>query len=612
MQERKVSNLVIVESPTKARTLSKILGKDFLVKSSMGHLIDLPENRVGIYISKGFKPYFCVIPKKRKILEELKKLAYDKKNIYIATDPDREGEAIGFHIKRKLKKRKDKRRFLRVEFHEITESAVKSAFLNPREINLNLVNAQIARRILDRIVGYFLSPLLWRKVKRGLSAGRVQSVALKFIVDREREIQNFKPSEYWEVEAEFGYGNKVYKFKLTKFKGKKIEIKNKEELSKILKDLEEKKFVVKSIKKTLREKKPPAPFNTSSLQQEAFNKLGFTSKKTMLIAQRLYEGIVIKDTPTGLITYMRTDSLQVSQKAKSEAEDFILKNLGPDYLQKEKITHKEKRFAQLAHEAIRPTDVFKTPESIKEYLQEDEYKLYKLIWQRFLASQTAKSKIESTQILITAGDYEFKATFQKIKFKGFLEFWPQEIKEEDPPAFKESQILTPLKIIPLQHFTQPPPRFTDASLVKILEEKGIGRPSTYAVIISTLIQRNYVKRKRGVLFPTELGILVTDILKEHFPDLMNEKFTAIMESKLDRIETGVLEWKRLLEEFYKNFKPQLDKAYQLIKKEVKVINKKCPKCGATLVERWGRFGKFLSCSRFPDCKYSENIKNEAF
>ncbi len=610
MQEskNKVSNLVIVESPTKARTLSKILGKDFLVKSSMGHLVDLPENRVGIYISKGFKPYFCVIPKKKKILEELKKIASNKKNIYIATDPDREGEAIGFHIKRKLKKRKDERNFLRVEFHEITESAVKSAFLSPREIDLNLVNAQIARRVLDRIVGYFLSPLLWRKIRRGLSAGRVQSVALKFIVDREKEIQNFKPSEYWEIEAEFESEGKVYRFKLTKFKGKKIEIKNKEELRKILKDLENKEFVVKSIKKTLRQKNPPAPFNTSSLQQEAFNKLGFTSKKTMLIAQRLYEGIVIKDTPIGLITYMRTDSLQVSQKAKIQAEDFILKKLGPDYLQKEKIKHKEKKFAQLAHEAIRPTDIFKTPESIKEYLEEDEYKLYKLIWKRFLASQTAKSKIESTQIVITVNDYEFTATFQKIKFKGFLEFWSQEIREQIAPNFKESQILIPSKVIPSQHFTQPPPRFTDASLVKILEEKGIGRPSTYAVIISTLIQRNYVKRKKGTLFPTELGILVTDLLKEHFPDLMNGKFTATMEAELDRIETGTLQWNKLLEKFYKNFKPQLDKAYQVIEKEVVFTDKKCPKCGAPLVEKWGRFGKFLSCSKFPECKYSESVK----
>ncbi len=626
-------SLVIVESPAKSKTIHKFLGEDYVVRSSMGHLIDLPTKKMGVDIKTGFKPEYVVIPGKKKILGDLKKEAKDKDVIYLATDPDREGEAIGWHLANHIGKDKE---ILRVIFQEITKKAVEEAFKNPSHIDLNLVNAQQARRILDRIVGYSLSPLLWKKVSRGLSAGRVQSVAVRLIVDREKQIQAFIPQEYWEIEAELKKVHSVqqstvssspFLAKLEKIDEVKAEIRNKDEAERIVADLADKQFRVKEIKGSKKRVNPQAPFTTSKLQQEAFYKLGFRAGKTMRIAQQLYEGLEIGvEGSVGLITYMRTDSVRVASSAIEEARDYINKKFGTEYLPPTPNIYKSKKAAQEAHEAIRPTSVVREPDSIKDYLTADQYNLYKLIWLRFVSSQMKPALYSVTSVDIEAGllpagrpasgrqgKYLFKATGSTLIFAGFKVIYDEgeEKKEEHPlPPLVIGELLELIKLNPSQHFTKPPPRYTDATLVKALEENGIGRPSTYAPIIETIVLRHYVKRDKGSLVPTELGTVVTDLLIEHFPNILDVKFTAKMEEELDEVEEGKLEWTAALNDFYGPFSEWLSKAHiemREVKKDVVETSERCEECGRKMVIKWGRRGKFLSCSGFPKCKNAKPI-----
>jgi DNA topoisomerase-1 len=604
----KTKKLVIVESPTKAKTIKNLLGKEYAVFSCMGHLIDLPEDRLGVSIENNFQPFYVVIPKRKKILEELIKEADNKKDIYIATDPDREGEAIGWHIKERLPSDKN---FQRVIFHEITPSAIKEAFSHPRDFDLKMVESQITRRILDRIVGYFLSPLLWKKIVRGLSAGRVQSVALRLIVDREKEILSFKPQEYWTIEAELAKvqdRKESFLARLERCEDKKIQIKDKKQAEQIIEEIKDKEFRVKEIKESLKKKQPPLPFTTSTLQQEAFHKLKFSVSKTMLIAQQLYEGIEIGiKGHIGLITYMRTDSTRICDEAKKEAEDFILRFYGERFLGKEKTTFKVSKYSQQAHEAIRPTSVERTPESIKDFLTVDQYKLYQLIYNRFLASQMSAMEYKITTVYIQAGKYLFVALGSNVIFEGFSLLYPEVQEKKVLPPLEKEESLQLLKIIPHQHFTSPPPRFSEGSLVKLMEQEGIGRPSTYAPTIQTLISRNYVMRQKGYLYPTELGFKVCDLLKEYFPRIMDIKFTAQMEEELDGIEEGRFDRLKVLNEFYSSFKKELDFAQKNIKKEIILSDQLCDKCGRPMLVKWGKKGKFLSCSGYPECKNSKPI-----
>ncbi|RKY36976.1 MAG: type I DNA topoisomerase [Candidatus Omnitrophota bacterium] len=598
--------LVVVESPTKAKTISKILGKDFEVTSSMGHVVDLPPHSLGVSIKKGFLPYYRTIPGKEKIIKLLREKAKGKEAIYLATDPDREGEAIGWHIKNKLARYG--KTFFRVVFYEITEDAIKEAFTSPQDIDMKKVNAQKARRILDRIVGYFLSPLLWKKIVRGLSAGRVQSVALKFIVEREREIESFTPQFSYGVEGNFTIEGKSFKSKLIRFGTKKAPFSKKEEAKEVIEEIKGKNFFVRSIRERDYRKMPPPPFITSSLQQEAFNKFRFSSQKTMILAQKLYEGVEIGDKMVGVITYMRTDSYAVSEKAKREVRDYIKKVYGSDYLFLKERKYKERKQTQGAHEAIRPTDVSLTPEELKKCVSLDLGKLYELIWQRFLSSFMKEAILRTTKVEIISqdGKAEFLLEGKKIIFDGYQKVTGKDEEAILPPLREEEQlILSDCRVV--EHKSKPPARFTDASLVKLLEEKGIGRPSTYAPTISTLIKRNYIRRERGYFVPRELGIKVCDLLMEHFPEIMDESFTAKMEEKLDAVEEGELEGIRILEEFYPSFRDRVVKATQAIKKHQEVTKERCPKCGSFLVVKWSRRGKFLSCSQFPQCKYAKSI-----
>lgn len=608
------NSLVIVESPTKAKTMSNILGKEYSIVSSMGHIIDLPKKNLGVSIKENFKPSFVVIPGRQKILSALKKEAANKEKIYIATDPDREGEAIGWHIKEKLPKEKE---FLRVTFHEITPGAIKEAFLNPRDFDLNMVEAQFTRRILDRVVGYFLSPLLWRKIGRGLSAGRVQSVALRLIVEREREIQKFTPQEYWEIEAELKKAHSSqltahssFIAKLVKIDGKKAEIKNKQEADKLVQDLKKKTFTVAEIKQTEKKRNPLPPFITSTLQQEAFNKLKFTANRTMVVAQQLYEGIEIGEgVPEGLITYMRTDSTRVAPSALQAVRDFILKNFGKDFLPVSPNVYKSKKLAQEAHEAIRPTSLENVPQNLKEFLNKDQYKLYELIYRRFVASQMMPARYRITNVDIEAGGYLFSASGSEVIFAGFTKLYPREEEKEEKslPELKKAELLSLVRLIPSQHFTKPPGRYSEATLVKALEEDGIGRPSTYAPIIQTIVNRDYVRRIKGYFHTTELGFKVCDLLVEYFPKIVDLKFTAQMEEELDKIEEGQYDRIKVLNDFYLPFKSHLEFAQKNIKKEVILTDEVCQVCGRPMVVKWGRRGKFLSCSGFPECKNSKSI-----
>ncbi|MEW6075515.1 MAG: type I DNA topoisomerase [Candidatus Omnitrophota bacterium] len=610
----KDKNLVIVESPTKAKTITKILGDNFTVISSMGHLIDLPAKELGVDIEKNFEPHYVIMPQRKRILASLKKESKEKDTIYVATDPDREGEAIGWQIKNKVFKDK---KVLRVVFHEITPQAVKDAFKHPRDFDLKMIEAQAGRRILDRIVGYFLSPLLWKKVVRGLSAGRVQSVALRLIIEREKQINDFIPQEYWEIEAvlakqDAAGGEAVFTAKLERAGEKKAEIKNKEEAQALVDDIKGKEFIVAQVRQTQKKRYTAPPFITSTLQQESFNKLRFNATKTMIIAQQLYEGIDIgEESPVGLITYMRTDSTHVAPEAINEVRKAVAQTFGTQYLPETPNTFKVKKHAQEAHEAIRPTLIDRSPETLKASLSHEQYRLYELIYHRFLASQMAPAVFSITSVTIEAGQYTFVASGSTVFFDGFLAIYNHtndEDKEKNViPPLQEKESLRVQDIAPSQHFTKPPPRFSDSSLVKILEEEGIGRPSTYAPIISTLLQRNYARREKGYFYPTELGGKVCELLVAHFPGVMDVKFTAAMEEELDEVEEGKIDKSKVLEDFYHPFKASLDFASTHIKKEVVKTDEVCELCGRPMVIKWGRKGKFLSCSAYPECKYSKSI-----
>jgi DNA topoisomerase I len=609
-------SLVIVESPAKAKTIEKYLGKDFQVMASVGHIRDLPRKKLGVDIKKNFKPTYETIMGKDKVIDAIKAAGKKAEQIFLAPDPDREGEAIAWHIAEELGK--DKKKVKRILFNEITKKAVTEAIKHPRDIDLKKFESQQARRILDRIVGYQISPVLWDKVRRGLSAGRVQSVALRLVVDREKEIEAFKTVEYWSIEANLGSGKDSFWAKLAK-KGKdKLEIHNKAESDQICSEVKGKKFQIEKIDKSERKRNPLAPFITSKLQQEASRKLRWPAKKTMMVAQKLYEGIEVGDEgPTGLITYMRTDSTRVSDDAIIDVRKYIKDGFGAKYLPTEPVIYKTKKSAQDAHEAIRPTHVELSPKEVKEFLTPDQYKLYVLIWNRFVACQMVPAVYDQTVVEIKVGDYEFRASGSVIKFDGFTAVY-EESKDEDAPAeeddgkqklpatLKEGEVLKLIELKPEQHFTQPPPRYTDASLIKDMEEKGIGRPSTYASILSTLVDKKYVDKDQAQRFiPSDLGKIVTELLLENFKDIMDVEFTASMEEQLDRIEDGDKSWVDILTSFYAPFKKTLDVAKEKmrnIKAQAIPTDIICPKDNANMVIKWGRNGEFLACSNYPDCK----------
>lgn len=597
--------LVIVESPTKAKTISSILGKEYDVTSSMGHVVDLPSNKLSVDVENGFEPVYQVIPGKEKIIAQLKKKSKGKKAIYLATDSDREGEAISWHIKEELGTKGKK--FYRVIFHEITEEAIKEAFRKCSQLDMCKVNAQIARRVLDRIVGYRLSPILWKRIVRGLSAGRVQSIALKFIVEREKEIMNFVPKTTFSLEARFRAGENIFKAQLTKYKGKKGIFENREDAQKYLDEIKSQKFIVKNLSKKEIKRKPPPPFITSSLQQDAFNRLRLSARRTMMVAQKLYEGAQILEKSVGLITYMRTDSFHISTKARKEAKEFVQENFGQDYLSLREYHHKQKKGAQLAHEAIRPTSIYRQPEQMREFIVDDEARLYELIWRRFVAGFMREAVLESSKAKIASKDIEFEVKGLRVLFEGFLKVLGDGGDDNLLPSLEEGQkvILEDLEII--EHTTKAPARYNDASLVKLLEEKGVGRPSTYAPIIYTLFRRNYTRRENRAFLPTVLGIKVSDLLVKHFPQIMNEGFTAYLEEKLDEVEKGKVQWQKVLEDFYPAFDKKAAKVLLSIKKEIEYSEKTCPKCKGRLVIKWSRRGRFLSCEHFPRCRYAESI-----
>jgi len=612
--------LIIVESPAKSKTIKKFLGNNYKVVASMGHIRDLPKSQLGVDIENDFEPKYINIRGKAPLINELKKEAKNCKKVFLATDPDREGEAISWHLAYLLDI--PKKNLFRITFNEITESAVKNAIANPREIDMNLVDAQQARRVLDRIVGYQISPLLWKNVKKGLSAGRVQSVALKMIVDREEEIEKFIPEEYWSLTAklEDSKSKKVFDAKFYGTKNEKIEITSKGQADKILTDLKKAKYTVTSIKPGEKKRNPAPPFITSTLQQEASRKFNFGTSKTMMIAQQLYEGLEVKGYGTiGLITYMRTDSTRISSEAQEEAKRIIIEKYGSDFYPTTPNIYKSKKNAQDAHEAIRPSYISITPDEVKSSLTNEQYKLYKLIWERFMASQMASAIYKTLSIDIDANNYLFKATGSQIKFPGFMTLYIESTDENTDekdillPALEEGQLLKEKELLPEQHFTQPPARYSEAGLVRALEEKGIGRPSTYAPTISTIIARGYVDREKKILYPTELGTIVTHLLTEHFKDIMDVAFTASMEENLDNVEEGEIRWKKIIRDFYKPFKETLDLAEEHIGKvELKYEESDvpCEKCGRMMVIKQGKYGKFLACPGFPECRNAKPIVEE--
>ena len=621
-------SLVIVESPAKAKTIKKYLGSDFDVQASSGHLIDLPSSRLGVEIEDGFKPDYIVIRGKKKYLNQLEKAANKAEKVYLASDPDREGEAIAWHIADRLNLKEKAQRIL---IYEITKKAIQKSINNPMELSQEKFEAQQARRILDRIVGYKVSPILWKKVRRGLSAGRVQSVALKLIVQREKEIEAFNPKEYWTLDAYLEKLDKPDESKfvstLFRYDNEKIEIGNEEETNRILDSIKNEKFIIESIQKKERSRKALPPFITSTLQQDASRKIRFSVRKTMTIAQKLYEGIELGDEgPVGLITYMRTDSVRISDAALEDVRNYIKNTHGDKYLPDAPNQYKVKKSAQDAHEAIRPTFVDKSPELVKPYLSEDEFKLYDLIWKRFVSCQMTPAIYDQTSVDIKTGKAIFRANGSVIKFNGFTVLYT-EGKEDDEdkskddnkilPELSEGEELKFLEFDPLQHFTQPPPRYSESSLVKELEEKGIGRPSTYASILSTVQDRGYVLKEKNRLKPTLLGNSVNDLLIEGFPEIMDIQFTAEMEEKLDKVEEGNVNWVELLSVFYEGFSKRLDQAEETLKslkREGIPTDIECSECGAPMIVKWGRRGEFLSCSKYPDCKnakplmYDENGK----
>jgi DNA topoisomerase-1 len=620
-----MKSLVIVESPAKAKTISKILGKDFEVKASVGHVKDLPQKEMGIDIEHDFEPKFIVIPGKEKVIRELKKASKEAEQIYLAPDPDREGEAIAWHIAEAINGKS--KNVYRIKFNEITKSAVLESIKHPEVIDARKVDAQLARRVLDRLAGYELSPLLWRKVRRGLSAGRVQSVAVRLVVDREREIGAFEQEEYWSINAEFeGSSKPSFWAKLFKYDGEKVDIRNAATAGAAVENIGDSRFILAKIERKKRKRSPYPPFITSSLQQEASRKLRFTAKKTMTVAQQLYEGVELgEEGAVGLITYMRTDSFRISAEARKAASDLIEKTYGREYVPEKPNVYRSKASAQEAHEAIRPTYLDKRPEDIKQYLNKDQLGLYKLIWNRFIASQMAAAELEQTTFEITCdtekckGETVFRATGSVIKFPGFMALYTEtadEVAEEGEailPLLKEGETLRLLNLQPKQHFTQPPPRYTEATLVKTLEEKGIGRPSTYATILSTIQERKYVHKAEGRFHPTELGMVVNDLLVDRFAEIMDIGFTAKMEEKLDHIEEGKIKWVKVVKDFYTPFHSKLTEALAIpgkVKPEDIPTEEVCEKCGKPMVIRWGRHGRFMACSGYPECKNTRPLEGE--
>jgi DNA topoisomerase-1 len=627
--------LVIVESPTKARTVGRFLGKGYTVKASVGHVRDLPSNRMGVDVDDDFKPRYVIPAKRKDLVRELRSNTRDSSEVYLATDPDREGEAISWHLVQVLKKSLGRRPVHRVEFHEITQDAVANAFAHPRSIDMKRVEAQQARRILDRLVGYALSPLLREKMhRRGLSAGRVQSVAVRLVVEREREIESFIPEEYWSIEAELAKqipgkeSAPSFLAKLTRVHGDKAEIHSNTDAQAIVADLEQASYVVRDIREGQRRRRPAPPFTTSTMQQEASRRLRFTSRRTMRVAQQLYEGMDLGDGPVGLITYMRTDSLNVADSAQQEARHFIAERYGEAFVPPAPPTYRTRtKGAQEAHEAIRPTSVLRTPDSLKPHLDRGQYRLYQLIWRRFVASQMSPAVYDTVAVDVKAGStvndnypYLLHASGSSLRFKGFLAVYTEtkdrddaveeEARREEIPPLAPGELLSLIQLLPAQHFTQPPARYTEATLVRALEEHGIGRPSTYAPTLATIQRRGYVERREQRLHPTEVGIVVTDLLVNHFADYINVGFTARMEAELDRIAQGVREWVPALREFYEPFSTTLAEAraeMPTVEMGNEPTGESCPRCGHPLVYKFGRYGKFIGCSNFPECRYLSPI-----
>jgi len=617
--------LVIVESPSKAKTIQKYLGREYIVKASVGHIKDLPKSKLGVDPKKGFEPDYQLIPAKVKVVEELKKFAKDVPELFLATDPDREGEAIAWHINEELKARGKK--IHRVLFNAITKPSILEAISKPQKLDADKFHAQQARRILDRLVGYKISPLLWDKVKRGISAGRVQSVALRLIVDREAEIKAFKPEEYWEVEGVFSKDGIDIKSHLFKTDGKDPTLPNQGAVDILMANLKGQSWKVTSIEQKERSRKPQPPFITSRMQQEAARKLGFSAKKTMTIAQHLYEGVDLGDMGThGLITYMRTDSVRTEPGALQSVREYIGEHFGKDSLPAEPNAYKSKKSAQDAHEAIRPTSMEYTPEKVQHFLEKDEFRLYQLVWNRFVASQMNPAIYDQTAIDIVARDkaghdQQFRATGSVIKVPGFTAVYSENEESSDDdndralklPKLAEGDSISNKELTPSQHFTQPPPRFTDASLIRELEDKGIGRPSTYATILSNLQDREYVEKREARYYPSELGTVVTELLVQSFPDILNSEFTADMENQLDEIEEGNADWKKTLGTFWKPFEKTLEKAkkhMKNVKRQEVPTDIKCEKCGHTMVIKWGKLGSFLACSNYPECKNTQDFKKD--
>lgn len=612
-------SLVIVESPAKAKTIGKYLGSKYIVKASMGHIRDLPKSQIGVEVENDFNPKYITIRGKGSILKELKDASKKVKNIYLAADPDREGEAIAWHLAHALDV--DQSKTCRVVFNEITKQAVKDAFKTPRKINMDLVNAQQARRILDRLVGYKISPLLWKKVKKGLSAGRVQSVAVKIIMDRENEISAFIPEEYWSITAKLKINETAFEAKFHKLNGEKLELHREEEVNEILASIKGAAFEVAKVKEKERLRNPAAPFTTSSLQQEAARKLNFRAAKTMSVAQQLYEGVDLgKEGTVGLITYMRTDSTRIAESAQTEAKEYITDKYGDAFIPESPRQYSKKAAnAQDAHEAIRPTSALRDPESIKAFTSRDQYRLYKLVWERFMASQMASAVLDTLTVDIQAAETTFRAVGSKIAFPGFMKVY---VEGNDDGTAEDDKFLPPLQvgdqlttevIEPKQHFTQPPPRYTEARLVKTLEELGIGRPSTYAPTLETIQKRGYVAIEEKKFMPTELGELVIEQMEQFFPEILNVEFTANMENDLDHVEEGDEDWVRVLSQFYESFEKRLEVAEEEMKEieiEDEVSDELCEKCGRHMVYKIGRFGKFLACSGFPECRNTKPIIKE--
>ncbi len=615
-----MKNLLIVESPAKAKTIGKFLGKNYTVKASVGHIRDLPKSKLGIDIEQNFEPNYITIRGKGDVLKELRKEAKKADKVYLATDPDREGEAISWHLAKILKLNEDEN--IRIEFNEITKDAIKKASKNPRKINLDLVDAQQARRVLDRLVGYNISPLLWKKIEKGLSAGRVQSVTLKLIIDREREIMEFVPEEYWTLELEVKKQRKKFGAKyvgaLKNNKVSKVKVKNQDEMDEILNSINKEKINVFKIDKTKSYSRPSAPFTTSSLQQEANRRINFTAKKTMMVAQQLYEGINIKgEGSIGLVTYIRTDSFRLSDEAVNSSKEYITKNYGENYYKHRVYTKPKKNGnkVQDAHEAIRPTSVFRNPDNIKDSLSADQYKLYSLIWKRFVSSQMVDAQYDVTKVLLNNNENMFEASGKTLVFDGYKSVYKYSDGSESKllPEMEINEVLEILKINPEQHFTQPPARYSEASLIKDLEERGIGRPSTYAPIITTITGRDYVVKEKGSLLPTDMGFLVTEMMEKYFSNIVNEKFTAELENNLDEIASGKKEWHDVISEFYGGFKMELDiaeKEMEEIEIKEEVSDVKCEKCGEYMVVKKGRYGKFLACPNYPECKNTKPLKEK--